>query len=457
MKTRLVRFLKDDVIFTEGDNTREMYILRTGYVEVFINRNGKMVRITRLGKDHYIGEMSFLSGIPRSATIIAKTDVIANMITPDILSDENLGISNWAVSIAKVLVKRILKTTKRVSSQLDNDSETENKECKITPDIESFDAEYVDNSREGRVYLKGSLREKGVEIIKNRLRQLSLKNVYPLILDFSEVIDIDDSGLHYLLSLTKQSNIQIENVQLIKDKVLSIKGISDILVSSNAPARKIDKDEILIKQGDFGDCLYVVKNGSFSIFMETEEGEVFLDNAGEGDVLGEMTLIKQGPRSATVRADKPGSVYYVDIREFYNNIYNIPVWFMDLIQGLVQRLRDTNELLEHIEKKKTNKEEDHDWFNPFSVIIDDKHPGEYVLRGNLTFSYLPFIKQLIKSEMLKGTKHLVFHFYEIKQIDRDSIESLLNIYSQLKRKGITLDLTGPQDSILELFRQYHVD
>ncbi len=457
METKLVRFFKDDIIFTEGDNTREMYILRSGSVEVFINKNGRMVKITELGKAHYIGEMSFLSGIPRSATVIAKTDVIANMITPDILSDENLGISNWAVSIAKVLVKRILKTTKRVSSQLDQNGSAPGKESENKNGIEKFDAEYSGSSREGRIYLKGSLSAKGVEIIKNRLRLLVVKNIYPLVLDFSNVIDIDDSGLHYLLSLTKQSNIKIENVQLIKDKVLSIKGISDILISSKAPSRKIEKDENLIKQGDFGDRLYVVKNGSFSIFMETEEGEVFLDNANDGDVLGEMALIKQGPRSATVRADKPSTVYTVDIREFYNNIYNIPVWFMDLIQGLVQRLRDTNELLEHIENEKNKKEEDHDWFNPFSIIIDDKHPGEYALRGNLIFSYIPFIKQLIRNEMQKGTKNIVFHFYDIKQIDRDSIESLLNIYSQLKRKGITLDLTGPQDSILELFRQYHVD
>ena len=107
MKTRLVRFFKRTMSFSQKVTIQEKCISSsTGYVEVFINRNGKMVRITRLGKDHYIGEMSFLSGIPRSATIIAKTDVIANMITPDILSDENLGISNWAVSIAKVLVKK---------------------------------------------------------------------------------------------------------------------------------------------------------------------------------------------------------------------------------------------------------------------------------------------------------------------------------------------------------------
>ena len=44
-----------------------MYIIRTGSVQVLIEKEGKQIPITELGQGQYVGEMSFLTGVKRSA------------------------------------------------------------------------------------------------------------------------------------------------------------------------------------------------------------------------------------------------------------------------------------------------------------------------------------------------------------------------------------------------------
>ena len=457
MDTKLVRFNKDDVIFASGDTSREMYIIRSGTVKILINKDKSLFPLTELGAGHYIGEMSFLTGVPRSATVIAESAVLANLIDPDILSDENLGLANWAASIAKVLVRRIRNTTKILGNYIANNDLGSGQESPETTNIIAFEIECDDDEKPERVFLKGSLTDDAAEILKTRIRELKLKNPRSLILDFSHIIDIDQNGINLLLDIAASSDIvKIDNIQLIRDKVLSIKGIQDILAVSNIPEKKVLKDELLISQGDFESDMYVVKSGLFTITRESLGNEITLDEAGKGDVIGEMSLINQAPRSANVRALKDSIVYVVNIREFYNNIYNIPGWFMDLIKGMVERLRTTDEMLDRYVTGVSLKEEKVKWPDPFCVLMDSTKPSEFLLKGNLKFTFMPYLKNIIKTEISKGSREIVLNLSGIKQIDRESIKSILLIYRQLEKKDISLVLRGPQKSILELFRQYRV-
>ena len=457
MDTKLVRFNSGDVIFTAGDTSREMYIIRSGKVRVMINKNDSLFHLTELGAGHYIGEMSFLTGVPRSASVVAESAVIANLIDPEILSDENLGLANWAASIAKVLVRRIRNTTKILGNYIAKSEEEHGAEIPETVNIMAFELECDDDEKPERIFLKGNLTDDAADILKTKLRELKLKNPKSLILDFSHIIDIDQNGINLLLDIAASSDIvKIDNIQLIRDKVLSIKGIQDILAVSNIPVKKIKKGELLIRQGDIETDMYVVKNGQLIISRESQGHEIKLDDAGKGDVIGEMSLINQTPRSANVRALKESSVYVVNIREFYNNIYNIPGWFMDLIKGLVERLRTTDEMLDRYVTGVNVREERKNWPDPFSILLDSSRPSEFLLKGNLKINFIPFLKNIIKTEMAAGSSQIVLNMSGIEQIDSESIKSILLIYKQLEEKGVKLVLRGPQKSILELFRQYRI-
>jgi CRP-like cAMP-binding protein/anti-anti-sigma regulatory factor len=461
-KEKLVRFQNGETLFEFGDTSREMYIIRSGTVKVVISKDDQLIPLTELGKGNYIGEMSFLTGVPRSATVIADTDVMASVITPDILVNDELGLSNWAVSIAKVLVRRIRKTTELLGNYIVRDAKSDIPWKSEIQTVDSLSLEYNVNIRPGRLYLKGNLSEASIDLLKTKIRELKLKNVKPLILDFSDVIDIDQAGITYLYELTQTSdvaehNIKIENIQLIRDKVLSIKGIQDIITTTKIPVRRIEKNELLIRQGDIENTMYVVKTGLFSVTRTAGGSSIHLAEAEAGDVIGEMSLIKEGARSADVKAEKAGIVYVIDVREFYNNIYNVPGWFMELIQGLVERLRDTNEMLDQLMKDRKEKEKAKKWPSPFCMIMDSSNPGKFILKGTITISNLQYLKQVLRVEIVRNTEKIVIDLSKVKQIDKESIAGFLNLYTQLKKKGIKLVFEGPQKSILNLFKQYDLE
>ena len=59
---------------------------------------------------------------------------------------------------------------------------------------------------------------------------------------------------------------------------------------------------VIIRQGDVGDKFYVIRSGKVDVLREVECREEFLVRLGPGDFFGELALLKQAPRAATVRA-----------------------------------------------------------------------------------------------------------------------------------------------------------
>lgn len=71
--------------------------------------------------------------------------------------------------------------------------------------------------------------------------------------------------------------------------------------------------EVIIKQGDTGDNFYVIEEGKCSISIErkTDEEEV-VKNCGPGESFGELALLYNAPRAATVRAVTDVKTWFVD-------------------------------------------------------------------------------------------------------------------------------------------------
>jgi CRP/FNR family transcriptional regulator, cyclic AMP receptor protein len=62
------RFEDGEVVVREGEESREMFIIRTGRVEIVKEMGGHEVRLATLERGSFFGEMSLLEGLPRSAT-----------------------------------------------------------------------------------------------------------------------------------------------------------------------------------------------------------------------------------------------------------------------------------------------------------------------------------------------------------------------------------------------------
>ncbi|MDF1484280.1 cyclic nucleotide-binding domain-containing protein [Ramlibacter sp. H39-3-26] len=67
------------VLFAEGENTRELYMLRRGSVNILVGRGRLRVASVRAGAT--LGEMGFLDGTPRSATAVVAEDAVAGVLS----------------------------------------------------------------------------------------------------------------------------------------------------------------------------------------------------------------------------------------------------------------------------------------------------------------------------------------------------------------------------------------
>src|SRR6187399_2741933 len=95
--------------------------------------------------------------------------------------------------------------------------------------------------------------------------------------------------------------------------------------------------------GDPTDSLYIVLSGRLKVMMSDAEGkEVILTILGPGEFFGEMGLIDDEPRSATVVAIEPCELLYIAKRDFKKCLAENFDMAMAVMRGLVRRLREAD-------------------------------------------------------------------------------------------------------------------
>ena len=107
--------------------------------------------------------------------------------------------------------------------------------------------------------------------------------------------------------------------------------------------RNVARGMIVIVEGDPTDSLYIIIAGRLKVMMSDTEGkEVILAMLGPGEFFGEMGLIDDSPRSATVMAVEPCDLIVITKREFKKILADNFEMAMTVMRGLVRRLRDAD-------------------------------------------------------------------------------------------------------------------
>ena len=109
--------------------------------------------------------------------------------------------------------------------------------------------------------------------------------------------------------------------------------------------RQYKDGEVIIRQGDTGDCLYVIQKGQVEVIDESGEKEISLAILDEKEFFGEMGLFQKDVRSATVRSIGETKVLTIDKKNFYQTIQKDPSIAYRLLEKMSQRLRETNKKL----------------------------------------------------------------------------------------------------------------
>jgi CRP/FNR family cyclic AMP-dependent transcriptional regulator len=111
--------------------------------------------------------------------------------------------------------------------------------------------------------------------------------------------------------------------------------------------QRISKGTTILQQGTQCQSMYVILAGRFQVVQASAEGEsVTLAIRKTGDVLGEMSLLEDAPRSASVIALETSRVLALSREDFELHVLRHPEICRDLLRSLSARLREaSNELV----------------------------------------------------------------------------------------------------------------
>jgi CRP-like cAMP-binding protein len=102
--------------------------------------------------------------------------------------------------------------------------------------------------------------------------------------------------------------------------------------------RTLTAGEVVFREGDHGDLMFAVVEGTIELSVN---GRV-VDTVSEGQIVGEMALIDESPRSATATAAGDATVAPVDRKRFVYLVQEHPTFALLVMEIMAERLRKAN-------------------------------------------------------------------------------------------------------------------
>jgi signal transduction histidine kinase len=108
--------------------------------------------------------------------------------------------------------------------------------------------------------------------------------------------------------------------------------------------------EWLMREGDPGGSLYIIAEGEFEVTQKSGGQEMVLAVRGQGEVIGEMSLLDNAPRSASVRALKPTRAIMISHDDVAKLLASSPSASLAMFHTMTQRVRSNEALTRQQEK-----------------------------------------------------------------------------------------------------------
>lgn len=108
--------------------------------------------------------------------------------------------------------------------------------------------------------------------------------------------------------------------------------------------RKFSSGDRIVTEGDSGDEMFIILQGKVAV----EVGDITVGEMNSGDFFGEMSLIDNAPRSATVTASETTLVFAINDKNFERIIAWEPVIAIRIMKSLSKRVRELNQEIKNI-------------------------------------------------------------------------------------------------------------
>ena len=134
-----------------------------------------------------------------------------------------------------------------------------------------------------------------------------------------------------------------DEVELLR-KVSLFSGIEPAklkLLAFTSERLNFDKGQSLMRQGEMGDAAYLILSGEADVLTDAGDGLVKVASVGRNGFVGEMAILRDQPRTATVTAATEVSTLRITKESFFQLIEDSPKIAIELMRILAQRLEST--------------------------------------------------------------------------------------------------------------------
>ena len=106
-----------------------------------------------------------------------------------------------------------------------------------------------------------------------------------------------------------------------------------------------DASEIIFREGDAADAVYLLRAGEVEVVRENQGAEVRITVLRDGEIFGEMSVLRSEPRSTTLRALVKTRAVAIPMTAFFEAFLQDSPFTLKVLCTLCGRLIDTNEMM----------------------------------------------------------------------------------------------------------------
>ena len=204
--------------------------------------------------------------------------------------------------------------------------------------------------------------------------------------------------------------------------------------------RDLSKDQFLFHKGEKGDSLFIINSGWVKVVTEDAQGsEVILNQVGAGEIIGEMALLDNEPRSAGVVALTDTNVLELTRDDFMEILEQQPDLALSVIRNFSSRLRYNTTYIEKItEMSKRVAKGDYSFIGETQPVPQrDKRVSDQDKVGQLLSEFFSMVQGVKKREddLKQQVKKLSLQIDEAKRKkDFEEITST-DFYANLKEQA----------------------
>lgn len=275
-------YRRGEMVFRQGEPGHTMYIIQSGAVEVVQRKKGKDTVVAILEKGDFFGEMTLFQNECRSATVTTICRTRLIPLTREILIERLRRDSNASQHLLRKLIERIQRAHER----------------------------YRRAFRENTAFRKAVVSHDTQARIDGEKTAAQEHETLPEAVDFSE---------NLLISCSDETMDDFR--------------------------RRFGPGQTIFREGESGQAMFLVLSGSVGVSQSDASGTRLIDTIGPGDFFGEMALISQRPRSATVTALEPTDVVAIDEKTFRDSLHNRPELAVAVIKTMIHRLSTLEKVL----------------------------------------------------------------------------------------------------------------